>query len=421
MPETPEFDIPNLKNMFKNFSLPGFLPEDLLQIYIPDIDLPGLDINICPAWANHEDDSEDAIEPRQSNVDSQRSFVTPFDPLAVQAEDDILDEYFREMEMNGDQNESSDAKNLLRSLDNAKTFNIETADSEQEFHDRQKDIAAETEVVYTSRVWEYTQSTLFKMFGILDIVLLLYRASKIYIIIAQLIRGFTEVIPQEETERRIRENKLAAYEFDEKRKQLLHGSDYEDPRKNRISQAEFEIYITTNTKPGLLDRHRLDDEMEHPIKERLLCVGFFCLDAFSTAYLAFINGVKKLIDKAIHTTLVPKLIFIGCACVVVYLVIVVGFLYMTVQALDELGIYDMLAARLDLNLEYSNLKIWENAHFLENITMKAYYEQMQQQISNMADVINSFNVEQVIKQTAKHYQTLSWFNYINDMVRQAKQ
>ena len=112
-------------------------------------------------------------------------------------------------------------------------------------------------------------------------------------------------------------------------------------------------------------------------------------------YLGFIKGIKLVLVKAFRTTLIPKLLVVACACVASYFVIVAGFLYLTVQALDELGFYELLAARLDLNVEYTNLKILENLNFLQNTSLAQYSRQMKQQLSGISDIQNAFNIEQV--------------------------
>ena len=151
-----------------------------------------------------------------------------------------------------------DPKSVLRSYDNSSEFNIEKGDSEQEFRDQQEEAAAEAEVVYKSPVWSYTRTALYKMFGVLDIVLLTYRVAKLYIVIAQLIRGFPEVITQSVTEKKIAANKELAEEFErklrqskEKTRRKMRGRNENDDDMD-VNSGDIELITLNKRPPGLI-------------------------------------------------------------------------------------------------------------------------------------------------------------------------
>ena len=383
LPSAHTFNIPDLKNLFPNYTFPGFLPEDFLDDIIPDFNLPGVDINICPGLESDVYDVKSAVQPSAS--DSQRSFTTTIEQHSPADSDGLLGVFFGESVT--PVNNVPEPENILQSFDNSTQFNIEKGDDEQRYRDYQQEASVEAEAIHTSLVWNYTKTSLFNMFGVLDGILIVYRVVKIYIVIAQLIRGFPETIPQEATEKKIAANKKLAIEFDAKCRDINEKTG----SKKQIDKVNDDGLESDAER----EEKEPDKKRGSGVGDRALCVAFGCFHILSMIYLGFIRGIKMILISAFRTTLVPKLLVVACACIASYFVIVAAFLYLTIQSMEEIGFYDMLSARLDLNLEYTNLKILENLNFLQNSTLTEYVKEMKQELSGIADIINAFNIEQV--------------------------
>ncbi|XP_013417243.1 uncharacterized protein LOC106178566 [Lingula anatina] len=357
-------------NLLKKFDLEfpitatSFIPDfNFPNVTWPGINVPGVDFNvdiptldfgiptICPGV---DGSGTEASIPRET--DSQRTYVTYTEVDIVDQSDNTAGGTL--------QTETLSSSSLVSSFDNKTAFNIERADEEQETFERIRETSEEVQQLKQLSGLRFIYQALMAFFALLDVLLLIFRSTRTYIFVVQLLKGFEERVVESETQAKIEENKALA-------------------QKIEIFQSK-----SVRTK---------DNSVAASGRQRVTHVLFLIFHYISLAFLTFLQGMKKISYMVFQTTLIPKLILGAVAGLCVYLIITAASQLMTVDVLEELQFYDLLTARLDLNLEYSNWEIFENVNFINNVSMKSYTEHMRNELSGIHDIVERFNREQAEK------------------------
>ncbi|XP_013415592.1 uncharacterized protein LOC106177382 [Lingula anatina] len=357
-------------NLLKKFDLEfpitatSFIPDfNFPNVTWPGIDVPGVDFDVdiptldfgIPTICPGVDGSEtEASLPRET--DSQRTYVTYTEVDIVDHSDNTAGGTL--------QTETLSSSSLVSSFDNKTAFNIERADEEQETFERIRESSEEVQQLKQLSGLRFIYQALMAFFALLDVLLLIFRSTRTYIFVVQLLKGFEERVVESETQAKIEENKALA--------------------------QKIEIFQSKSVKTK-------DNSVTASGRQRVTHVLFLIFHYISLAFLTFLQGMKKISYMVFQTTLIPKLILGAVAGLCVYLIITAANQLMTVNVLEELQFYDLLTARLDLNLEYSNWEIFENVNFINNVSMKSYTEHMRNELSGIHDIVERFNREQAEK------------------------
>ena len=230
---------------------------------------------------------------------------------------------------------------LIESARGGSFYNIENGDILEEQVDEQRQELLEKEEnyknltsVYDAEVFIVTRKAILGVLVVIDILLLIYRASKTYQIAFRLIQGFEETVKHNEDE------------FQEK-------------------------------PPATKQR-----------AERLLRK---ILDFLAEKFSKFLTFCKTLHMKVMRTNLVPLCIITAASAAVLYLVIAIVFNVMNVTVIEELGGYDLIASRLDTDYNFTNLAIADQVDFINNNDMRLYKESVNESLSEYNTMVVDFN------------------------------
>ena len=246
---------------------------------------------------------------------------------------------------NGTANSSQASKSsLIESARGGSFFNIEEGDIMEEQIDEQKKefLQREGKIKNTTNLYEAdvfiaVKKAVLGVVYVIDILLLIYRGSKTFQFVLNLIQGSEEIVEHDEDE------------FQEK----------PSTTKERAERLVRQVF-----------------------------------DNLAKGFLMFLTFCKTLHKKIMRTNIIPMCIIIAAAASVVYLLIVLVFNVMNVTVIEELGGYDLMASRLDTDYNFTNLAIADQVDFINNNEMQLYKETVNKTISEYNAMIVSFNIEQ---------------------------
>ena len=273
-------------------------------------------------------------------------------------------------------------EDMVVSYDKTTGFKINAGDEEQEQYDQFQETEAKVGFAQTLPGLVFIKDALTYLFIILDIILIVYRSTKTYVVVLQLLRGFEEVVPEKDTQKRMELIKQHAIEQEAK----LKKDKTKIPEEDENDKGDTIENITND-----------DEEKEKPsIKRRIFDVLFcICVDYIGRGFIKFIAMGKVLVKKSLGTLLIPKLVIGVMAILATYLCIVIAFQLMTADVIAELGGFDLVLAPLDLNLEYTNLKLFEASNFLNKVSMGSYLDQMDFEIAGINRIVSGVQADLV--------------------------
>ena len=250
-------------------------------------------------------------------------------------------------------NESS----LIESVRESSYYDIEKGDILEEMVDSQKEeiLLREGKLknvssVYDAEVFIVTKKAVIGVLVVIDILLLIYRATSTYKTAIGLIEGFEETVEHDE---------------------------------NEFQQEK----PTVKQKANRLLRR--------------------VLDMLALKFSQFLTFCKSLHYRIMRTNFVPLCIAIAAAAAALYLVIVLTFNVLSVTAIEELGGYDMIAARLDSNFAFTNLAIDDHIDFINNNEMQFYKQTMNNTLGEYRNMVQDFNRDQQARMSRLNRQLCS--------------
>ena len=191
--------------------------------------------------------------------------------------------------------------------------------------------------IYDMKVFLTAKKAAWSVIAVIDILLLIYRSTKTYTIALKLVEGFEEVIEHDDEE------------FQNK---------------------------------------------QIPIRERTQNILRRSLDLLAKGFAKLISCCKSLQKRIMRTNLLPLCIVVATAAAVLYLSIVMVFNVMNVTVIEELGGFQLVSARLEANLKFTNLAIADQVDFIDHHELAFYKESMNYTMLEFNTMIADFNKEQ---------------------------